>query len=299
MHATTDRGLTRLIVPAIVAIAAGALVAGCGDDEEKAAAAKPAAFAITATTDGKKKALRFPTTVKAGLVTLTLTNSDTVPRSAGIARLVGDHTVDEYIETVNTDEEGAPIPGWIEDGGGVGAVEPGKTVTVSQVLPPGKYAIADDETKGGQGEGDTYGQQGAKGEFTVTGEVGDAELPAQPATLTAKDYTFEFKGLKAGANNVRFENTGKELHHAIMFPINQGKTFADAKAAFASDEEPTGPPPVDFENGLSTQVIDGGIAQNVALDFKAGRYAVVCFIQDRAGGAPHVAKGMIKELVVK
>ena len=59
MHATTVRGLTRLIVPAIVAIAAGALVAGCGDDEEKTAAAKPTPFAITATADGKKKALHF------------------------------------------------------------------------------------------------------------------------------------------------------------------------------------------------------------------------------------------------
>lgn len=299
MHATTDRGLTRLIVPAIVAIAAGALVAGCGDDEEKTAAAKPTPFAVTATADGKKKALEFPTTVKAGLVTMTLTNSDKVPRSAGIARLVGDHTVDEFIETVNTDEEGAPIPDWIEDGGGLSTVEPGETATITQILTPGKYAISDDETKGGQGEGQTYGQLGAKGEFTVTGDAGDAALPAQPATLTAKDYSYEFKGLKAGTNQVRFENTGKELHHAIMFPINQGKTLADAKALFASDGPPKGPPPVDFDNGLGTQVIDGGIAQNIELDLKAGSYAVVCFIQDRAGGAPHVAKGMINELVVK
>ena len=62
---------------------------------------------------------------------------------------------------------------------------------------------------------------------------------------------------------------------------------------------PKGPPPVDFDNLLGTQVLDGGIAQNIELDLKAGSYAVVCFIQDRAGGAPHVAKGMISELVVK
>ncbi len=306
MHATTNRGLTRLILPAI-AIGAGALVAGCGDDDKDDAAAKPAAFAITATTEGKQKTLEFPATVKAGVVTLTLTNSDTVPRSAGIARLVGNHTVDEYIDTVNTDEEGAPIPAWIEDGGGVGAVEPGETVTVSQILPPGKYAIADDETKGGQGEGETYGQQGAKGEFTVTGEATDVELPAQPATITATDdgggdngdYGFEFKGLKAGTNKVRFENTGEQLHHAIMFPIAKGKTIADVEAAFGSDEPPKGPPPVDFSKIVGTQVIDGGIAQNIELDLPAANYAVVCFIQDRKGGKPHVEKGMIDELTVE
>ncbi|MDQ3721552.1 MAG: hypothetical protein M3376_00460 [Actinomycetota bacterium] len=308
MHPTSDPRLTRSILPSIIAIAAVALVAGCGDDEEKntTAAAKPATFAITATAEGKKKkALEFPATVKAGLVTMTLTNSDSVPRSAGIARLVGDHTVDDFLKAVETDEEGAPIPDWIEDGGGVAAAKPGATASVTQVLAPGKYAIADGETKGGQGEGTTYAQLGAKGEFTVTGDASDAELPAQPATLTAtddgdKEYGFEFKGFKAGTNKVRFENTGKELHHAIIFPINKGKTIEDAKAAFASDGPPKGPPPVDFAKGLGTQVIDGGIAQNIELDLEAGTsYAFVCFIQDRKGGKPHVADGMIDELAVK
>jgi uncharacterized protein (DUF2141 family) len=298
MFATTDRGLARSILPTIVAIAAGALVAGCGDDEKKAAAAKPTAFPITATSEGKtKKAIEFPSTVKAGLVTMTFKNADTIPRSAGIVRLLGDHTVSEFRKAIA--KQGTPIPDWIQDGGGVSTVKPGETASVTQVLTPGRYAIADDETLEADGEGKDLADLGAKGEFTVTGEAGDATLPTEPATLTAKEYGFEFKGLKAGRNNVRFENTGKELHHAVMFPISKGKTFADAKASFTSDKEPTGPPPVDFANGLSTQVIDGGIAQNLELDLKAGSYAVVCFIQDRKGGAPHVAKGMINELVVK
>ena len=66
---------------------------------------------------------------------------------------------------------------------------------------------------------------------------------------------------------MRFENTGKELHHAIMFPIIKGKTIEDVEKAFASQK---GPPPVDFEKGLNTQVIDGGIAQNIELDLEAG-----------------------------
>lgn len=297
MHASTQRALTRSILPAIAAIAAGALVAGCGDDESTATAAKPTTFAVTATAAGKKKALEFPSTVKAGPVTITLKNTDSVGRSAGIVRLVGDHTVDDFLKTVAKD--GGPIPNWIQDGGGIPGVAPGATDSVTQVLAPGRYAISDDETEGGQGEGEEFNQLGAKGEFTVTGEASDAALPAVPATLTAKEYSFAFKGLKAGVNHVRFENTGTQLHHAIILPISQGKTFADAKASFMSDKEPTGPPPVDFDGGQNTQVIDGGIAQNVTLDLKARSYAVICFIQDREGGPPHVAKGMISELVVK
>ena len=306
MHARTAGHMPRMILTFLAIAATGTFVAGCGDDEETAskdaAAPAPASFAIEATAEGKKKALTFPATVKAGVVTMTLTNSDTVSRSAGIVRLLDNHTVEEFRKVV--EEEGAPIPDWIEDGGGLPGVEPGATATVTQVLAPGRYGISDDETEGGQGEGKSYADLGAEGEFTVTGAASDAELPAQPASLIAtddgaKEYGFEFKGLKAGPNKVRFENTGKELHHAILFPIIKGKTIEDAEKAFASDGPPKGPPPVDFEKGLNTQVIDGGIAQNIELDLEAGSYAVVCFIQDRKGGKPHIAKGMIDELVVK
>ena len=248
MHTRTAGHMPRMILTFLAIAATGAFVAGCGDDEKTAskdaAAPAPASFAIKATAEGKKKALTFPDTVKAGVVTMTLTNSDTVARSAGIVRLLDDHTVEEFRKTVS--EDGAPIPDWIEDGGGVYTVPPGETKSVTQVLAPGKYAISDDETTEGDGEGESLADLGAKGEFTVTGPASDAELPAQPATLTAKDYSYEFKGFKAGKNMVRFENTGMELHHAIMFPINKGKTIADAKKAFTSDGPPKGPPPVDF-----------------------------------------------------
>lgn len=284
------------------AIAVAALVSGCGDDEKEPA---PTAFAITATAEGKrKKALEFPSTVEAGLVTMTLTNHDKVPRSAGIVRLLGDHTADDFRNAV--EKEGGPIPEWIQDGGGVSTVLPRGAVSVTQVLAPGKYAIADDESEPGE-DGKSFADLGAKGEFMVTGPASDAELPAQPTTLTATDdgggdegeYGFEFKGLKAGHNEVRFENTGEQLHHALLFPIAEGKTIKDVEAAFTADGPPKGPPPVDSDTAISTQVIDGGIAQNLTIFLQPDtNYAVICFIQDRTGGKPHVAKGMIEELKV-
>jgi len=113
-----------------------------------------------------------------------------------------------------------------------------------------------------------------------------------------KDYRFAFKGLKAGKNQVRFQNTGKELHHALLFPYNKGATLADVKKFVAAEGE-SGPPPFDGEKGTGTAVIDGGIAQNVELDLRAGKYVALCFIPDREGGAPHVAKGMLGEVEVK
>lgn len=306
MHLSTGR-LTRSLV---AALAAGALVAGCGggDDEEdetrKAVAATPVKFPIRATAVGEQKALEFPASIKAGLVVMTLVNTDDVPRSAQILRVEGDHTVDDVLKVV--DIEGGKIPDWIQDGGGFGAVKPHATATAEQVLAPGKYVIWDDEG-GDEEDAPSHDELGAKGEFTVTGQPGDAVLPEQPAKVTATDtaegddkqYAFEFEGLKAGRNEVRFENTGDELHHALFFPIAQGKTFEDVEAAFTSGEEPEGPPPVDFASGVGTAVVDGGIEQNIELDLKAGKYAVICFIQDRKGGKSHAEKGMIEELTIE
>ncbi|MEJ7787487.1 MAG: hypothetical protein WKF96_22005 [Solirubrobacteraceae bacterium] len=137
--------MPRMILTFLAIAATGTFVAGCGDDEETASkdavAPAPASFAIKATAEGKKKALTFPATVKAGVVTMTLTNSDTVSRSAVIVRLLDDHTVEEFRKAV-VGREGDPIPDWIEDGGGLSSVEPGATATVTQVLAPGRCGIS-------------------------------------------------------------------------------------------------------------------------------------------------------------
>ncbi|HUR84939.1 MAG TPA: hypothetical protein VMY78_06300 [Solirubrobacteraceae bacterium] len=291
-------------------IVTGGLVGGCGDDDEGTTAKKPAAapvaFSVQATAEGKKqKALEFPATIKAGLVNMTLKNDDSVARSAQFLRVTGDQTVEDVLKVVNADE--TKIPDFMQDGGGIANVAPGKTGTASQVLVPGRYVIWDD-LGGDEDDAPGYDELGAKGEFTVTGPAVDAELPAQPATVTTTDdldaapaerYGFAFEGLKAGTNRVRFENTGTQLHHALFLPIRKGVTIEEVGTAFSSDEEPEGPPPVDFAKSVGTVVIDGDIAQNITLDLAAGRYAVICFLSDRKGGKPHVAQGMIEELTVE
>ncbi len=305
MHARTGH-FTRSL---LATLAAGALLAGCGDDDDENAtseAAKPTAFAVAATASGKKKALEFPASVKAGLVALTLTNSDTVPRSAQIIRVEGDQTVEDVLEVVNAEEESTKVPDFMQDGGGIAAVKPGATGTATQNLAPGRYVIWDDESSSDDEDAPGNDELGAKGEFTVTGEATDDELPPLPATVTAidegtdtdnKEYSFEFKGLKAGANEVRFENTGDQLHHALFFPIiKDSTTIEDVEKAFASE---SGPPPIDFAKGVGTTVIDGGIAQNITVDLPAGRYAVICFLSDRKGGKSHAEQGMLQELTVE
>ena len=311
MTATQARRSRRKILGSCAALAAAALVAGCGGDDDPpdaadTAPAKPVSFAITATAEGDtRKAMTFPRSVEAGLVVMTLRNSDTVPRSAQLLRIVGEHSLDEVVEVVTGD--GDEIPAWVQDGGGIPAVAPGARGSASQVLAPGRYVLVDDE---GEGEGDdakSHAELGAVGEFTVTGERSQARLPAVPATITAMDaekddkktYGFRLQGLKAGTNQVHFQNTGAELHHALFAPLRKGATLAQAEQLFRSSRTPSGPPPVDFAKIVGTKVIDAGIEQNVTLDLAAGRYAVICFVSDREGGKSHVEKGMIEAVTVE
>jgi hypothetical protein len=313
MTTTQARRRTRSILGSCVALVVAALAVGCGGDDDAKpdaadnAPAKPVSFAITATAEGRtRKAMTMPSSIQAGLVTMTLSNSDTVPRSAQLLRIVGDHSVDEVVDVVTGD--GEEIPTWIQDGGGVPAVKPGSTGSATQVLVPGRYVLVDDEE--GEGQGDdakSHAELGATGEFEVTGERSSARLPAVAATITAEDatdgrtetYGFRLEGLTAGTNQVHFQNTGRELHHALFAPLRKGATFAQAKQLFTSSRTPSGPPPVDFQKIVGTKVIDAGIEQNVTLDLPAGRYAVICFISDREGGKSHVEKGMIEEVTVE
>ncbi|MDQ4072177.1 MAG: hypothetical protein M3088_04795, partial [Actinomycetota bacterium] len=226
-----------------------------------------------------------------GLVQINLKNATDGPRDAQIVRVEGDHSPQDFLKVVMS--EGGPIPDWIQDGGGVPGTGPGQSASATQNLAEGNYILFSSQ----EGEGEP-----ATAEFKVEGG-GPGELPKTQAEIVASDYTFDAKGLKPGRNKVLFRNEGNELHHAIGAPMRPGATLDDVKK-FVREEggggRPSGPPPIDEQGGFSTAVIDGGTEQVIDLNVrKPGKYAMVCFIQDRKGGPPHVMKGMIKEIEVQ
>lgn len=264
------------------------VAAGCGEDDEKKSseASQPKTLMITASGTEKAPKLSVPPSVEAGVTEIRLQNQAKAGQSAGFVRVEGNHTAEDVLKVVS--REGGPIPSWLADGGGVGEVQPGQTGTVTEDLREGKYVVT--------GSSEEEGGRPPVAEFTVKAGEGGGQLPRAGSKIEAKDYSFTTTGLKAGRQKVEFANTGKELHHAIGFKVKPGKTPADLKKFF--DSEGKGPPPFDEKGGFETAVIDGGQRQVVDLDIKPGKYALVCFIQDRKGGPPHVAKGMVSELTV-
>jgi plastocyanin len=182
--------------------------------------------------------------------------------------------------------EGKPFEEWFYAGGGAGTVEPGGSATVSQALEPDStYWVLDDESNKPQlTELGTTGSEEAEGEVEETGNV-----------VSASEYTFEADGLTSG-EAVTFENAGGQPHHMIAQPFIGDATVEDAEKFFETEK---GKPPVDFEAGQGTAVLEGGETQVSSVELEPGRYALVCFISDREGGPPHAALGMISEVEVE
>ena len=204
-----------------------------------------------------------------------------------LIKVEGDHPEEEVVKIYNEVGDGKPIPDWILGGGGTGTAPPGGSATATQELEEGTY-YAFNEVSDGPGKAN-------HASFEVSGEPSEAELP-EAQTVTASEYTFENDTLTAG-EDVAFENVGQEPHHLIAAPLLPGKTVADAKKFFSGPGK--GKPPVDFEASSGTAVLDSDQTVVSDLELKKGKYAFVCFIADRKGGPPHVAKGMITEATVE
>jgi hypothetical protein len=55
-----------------------------------------------------------------------------------------------------------------------------------------------------------------------------ATAPANEVTITATDYKFDAPAeIPAGLTNFRMVDNGKELHHATLIKLEEGKTFDD------------------------------------------------------------------------
>lgn len=108
-------------------------------------------------------------------------------------------------------------------------------------------------------------------------------------TITATDFAFQLPAqIPAGVVSFKLVSRGKELHHAVVIRLDQGKTVSDMRDAL---KQPGPPPPWAHTVGGPNPSDPGGISE-ATLTLAPGRYAVVCFIPS-PGGPPHFAKGMI------
>src|SRR5207244_365971 len=117
-------------------------------------------------------------------------------------------------------------------------------------------------------------------------------------TITATDYAFGVPDtIPAGLTTFRLVNQGRELHHANLVRLGEGKTVADFQAGLAAAMKHHTPPPtwMGFAGGPNAVTLgDTGVATQT---LEPGSYVFVCWIPS-LDGVPHVMKGMLHPLLV-
>jgi len=285
---TQGRTLARVLM--LAAAIAVLPLAACGSDDD-AASKDPAKLTITAGDSGKKVSLAVSGDKTPGTTDITVVNNGKRPHGIQLIAVNGDHSQAEVVKAYKAVSDGKPAPDWFFAAGGAGTVGPGLTKKAGLVFGEATYYVFDDED-------DANIDNGGVAELKIEGDKNEAKLPTGGGTITAKDYSFTASGLKAGKNTLVFTNQGRQWHHVQAFPLKKGVTLAQVKKFMETEGKSGGPPPIDFEGGTGTSVIEGGGTETQDIQLQKGKYALVCFVSDRQGGPPHVAKGMISEATV-
>src|SRR5919108_4477059 len=131
---------------------------------------------------------------------------------------------------------------------------------------------------------------------TSDSDAGEHAGHAMPnvVTVVANDFAFEAPTqIPAGLTKFVLKGQGREIHHATIAKLEEGKTVADLMAAFKTP----GPPPswVTFVGGPN--VPDPGAEANATVDLTPGNHALICFV-DTPDKVPHFAKGMVHGFTV-
>ncbi|MDQ6910494.1 MAG: hypothetical protein M3Z84_06885, partial [Actinomycetota bacterium] len=243
-----------------------------------------------------------PDTITGGAVRVTLRNTGKKAHEVQLLR-IGDTPPDQAIKDfTSVMDSGGPVPAYLGAGGGVAKVNAGSAATGQLQVKPGKYLLvctitdAASEPGGGGGGGGPGGPPahftlGMLKPLTVAGDNGRT-LAATGATITAKDYSFDTSGLKAGDNTITFANTGPDqIHEGVLMEFPAGVTEAGAMDAFKALAQSQGPPPPGTPQPTPVgqgAALDPGLREVFSAKLQSGRtYILLCFTSDKTGGPPH------------
>jgi uncharacterized cupredoxin-like copper-binding protein len=115
-------------------------------------------------------------------------------------------------------------------------------------------------------------------------------------TVTTTDYRFAMPDtLTAGPTTFTLVNRGREAHHLFLVRLKNGKTIADLGAAMSKP----GPMPAWAVAAGGPNAVDPGSSSlATTVNLRAGHYAAICIVPG-PDGAPHIAKGMVHDLIVR
>ncbi len=251
-----------------------------------AACSSDTATQVTVTVNGDS--ISVPSEIDAGVVEVTITGEMNVGDEVDFTKVTAGTTGEQFIEGMLGVVQGGPFPDFFEGNAGVSA----GPVPMSVTLEPGAYFVW---TEGGEG--------GLLiSEVTVTGAAG-GELPDTDGIITVRDYSFDVD-VSAGDTYTFKNEAANESHHAVLInfgDLDPALVEENLPAFIQANFEDTPPPDalgeVDADAFIpGSGVFSPGFSGTFSTTLESGNtYAIACFIQDRAGSAPHaIAYGMFE-----
>lgn len=158
-------------------------------------------------------------------------------------------------------------------------------------------------------------------EIPTTGSTATDMPPAMDAdvTIVAREYSFDIPTISAGNHTVALDDQGAQVHMVVIVQLLDGKTVDDAMT-YIQEHGTGGKPPKWAQQvafgisapGETTPVAAGDGGKESAdpaegIDFAAGDYVALCFIQDGMtsmdqkppkDAKPHAELGMVQGFTV-
>jgi hypothetical protein len=297
---TPMRQLTRWSWLGTLVMALGMVVVACGAPQPSAqqsptVAAEPAATPVPEVViTAKEYSFAGPESIAGGWTKVTLDNQGAKSHDLVLFRLDDGKTMDDVMAALESE---GPPPDWISIFGQSSA-DAGKRTMFIANLVPGKYAMI---SFGDEEDGPPDAAKGMVKSMAVTdAPAAPVALPKADATIDMGDFSYSVSGLRAGKQLIQANNKGAEDHEAVMFRINEGKTFADVQALLKLPEEQQGQQYADVISEAGGLSVAAGQTVYVEQELAPGSYALVCFLPSaRNEGKPHAELGMVQEVVVK
>jgi len=244
---------------AMVGALTAALLGACGDDEDTPSAGGSDTTTSTAAAEGGGDnelqiemvdyGYKVSGTLKAGLATITSTNTGDEWHMAGMAKLKDGATVDQLVDALKSsspDSEEDPTEPFIEeqvDSPGH-ILQPGATQSLTvDVLTPGKYVLLCFIPS--EGDGAPHFAKGMVSGFEVEEGESGAEEPASDAAIVLPDDaepTGVPTDLEAGEHTFKVTSSGAKGKDFIVAQLKDGEDFDSFDTYFESFEKEGGPP---------------------------------------------------------
>lgn len=259
---------TRLLWRAVMigALAMGTLGACGDDDDDETASPTGAGSSTTAAAGGDSDAnelniemvdygYKVTGSLKAGLATVTSTNTGKEWHMAGFGKLKEGATVEDLTKALQAGGEGGgegggeeedPTAKFIEEELGAPGhiLQPGETQSLTvDVLKPGNYVMLCFLPT--EGEGTPHFAKGMVNSFEVAEEKSAAAAPTEDAAITLGDET-DPEGvpadLKGGERTFKITSSGDKTKDFIVGQVKPGKKFEDFDTYFETEFEKEGGP---------------------------------------------------------